>query len=235
MWCLDCRQDVPAVASTELGRFHCPRCKETVCDRVAVVLRHDRAHFKLPKYSAAARDSLKALPRSAGISATLPKKLDLWEVDEQLRHAARILGLTDPVPDAPVIRRLDSAHQGVAKRHRHRTRRRQIAGNPPSPGIFCGATGVLIWLGTAALACGGVLVGWAKYSGRLPLENIGLEILAAAMASLCIGVLLQIASVAPPSRSAVASRHRPHGGPPRMHQDKSYSRRQVGRHAGKMG
>jgi hypothetical protein len=46
-------------------------------------------------------------------------------------------------------------------------------------------------LGTAALVCGGVLLGWSLWSGRGELWNIGLPIAAAGLTSLLIGMLLQ--------------------------------------------
>jgi hypothetical protein len=55
---------------------------------------------------------------------------------------------------------------------------------------------LLIWaalsLGTAALVCGGILLGWSLLTGRGELWKIGLPIAAGGQISLLIGLLLQI-------------------------------------------
>ncbi len=61
------------------------------------------------------------------------------------------------------------------------------------PGTFIST---LIWaalsLGTAALACGGILLGWSLATGRNELWTVGLPIAVGGQISLSIGLVLQL-------------------------------------------
>jgi hypothetical protein len=99
------------------------------------------------------------------------------------------------------VSRLDPAHSTINPRHAtltpalrgSRSKSRSESRNVQSSGSFLG---MLIWialsLGTAALVCGGMLLGWSIIAGRNELWKMGLPIAAGGQIGLLIGLVLQL-------------------------------------------
>jgi len=175
MWCHQCREDVPALPSSDKPGVCCARCGATI-----------QSEF----FGAAASDP--------AIS------YDGWELDEQLRHIERILkpegflgglaaNLQDGLPEparfdlahaAADAGRVPSPHVGLTKRHQPSRKRRT------QRGTFWGAfTWMGLSLGTAAFACGGILLGWSMAAGRQELWNIGLPVALGGQIALMVGLV----------------------------------------------
>jgi hypothetical protein len=93
--------------------------------------------------------------------------------------------------------RHDPAHDALNPRHAPPIPVSQMRKSEIHSGSFAGSLlALLIWaalyLGTAALVCGGILLGWSLWTGRGELWKIGLPIAAGGQISLLIGLLLQI-------------------------------------------
>ncbi len=186
MWCVHCRQDVPAVPSAE-REYCCPRCGE--------VIRLDTHHcvHGLPK-----ADSRKKESPAAAEVAGRPPFYDGWEWDEELRHVQRALqigkapsGNAEPV-QRPAASRLDLPHAAAPGWHALVAGR---SGKKPKADAG-GVHGVLTWLallaGATGFACGGVLLGWSLATGRRELWNIGLPVALGGQIGLIVGLVLQL-------------------------------------------
>src|SRR3990172_1229032 len=112
MWCIDCRQDVPGLSAKDAGRYECPRCGGVVCDQMEAALPPVLASIK-----ALDRTEEPASPPAAPQHYDLaePPLLDTWELDEQLRHAARLLGLHTGDGAAPARLRSDPAQPAAPR------------------------------------------------------------------------------------------------------------------------
>ena len=148
------------------------------------------------------KTSSSAPPPASARAEEIPS-YDNWEFDDQLWHIAQALQV-DATPghrrekgDVRETTRHDRAHDALNPRHA-----------PPMPvshqrksdihsGSIAGSLlALLIWaalsLGTAALVCGGMLLGWSLWTGRGELWKIGLPIATGGQISLLIGLVLQI-------------------------------------------
>lgn len=191
MWCKQCQQDVPARNSGDDAALRCPRCEQLLRIQPA----DDTA------------TSAKSTADSASDTAQ-PPICDSWELDQQLREIGRTLGVGEFQPKAtpkfqPV--RLDAAHMPpsgpghhatappwhipVAQEHRRRRTGRKPARRASTSGTF---TWIAVSLGTMALVCGGVLLGWSIAAERPELWNLGLPIALGGQIGLLVGLLLQL-------------------------------------------
>jgi hypothetical protein len=120
--------------------------------------------------------------------------LDTWELDEQLRHTARLLGLNADADAALPRMRSDPAQPAAPGWHRaepHRTPRLKRARRPRSQSLLGLIGPVFTWLGTAALSCGGILVAWAEIALRPELQTVGLPIAAGGVMGLALGLVFR--------------------------------------------
>lgn len=228
MWCCHCGQDVRARTSAEAGRFECPRCKAAVCDRMATRVPPRRDP---PRKYQSSPPGIDPVPR-VGSGEREPPPLDLWECDEQLRHAARVLGLTGPGRGVAERKRFDLAHRAVMPSH-HAQLQPALGEHgpdmPPSLRMIWGAASLALWLGTVALTCGGVLLGLSVWGGREPLWAVGLPILSGGLCVLSAGALGRTACTQPVTELAATAELAGVG--PKTPQDGPHSRPPVDRHA----
>ncbi|MGA2798822.1 MAG: hypothetical protein ABSE63_14680, partial [Thermoguttaceae bacterium] len=188
MWCQHCQQDVPAIASSGERKFCCPRCGEAVGGQCP----SDAGAITPPSDS----------PPVSVCDEDMPS-YDCWEFDDQLWRIAQALQV-DTAPDHR--RKKGDVHEAIRHDQAHDALNPRHA--PPMPvshqrkskihrgGIGDSLLALLIWaalsLGTAALVCGGILLGWSLWTGRGELWKIGLPIAAGGQISLLIGLVLQI-------------------------------------------
>jgi len=215
MWCKQCRQDVPALASPNKGRFCCPRCGERLCADPA-------AAAPQPKAADAESDPS---AKHAPAATSHPPAYDLpdyddWELDDQLRHIERVLGTAKDRGrrGQRVLRRersrLDPPHAVVPPWHvaapaasaiSVKPARGRAPAGPAEGGVVLPA---LIWLalslGTMAFVCVGILLGWSLCTGRQELWTMGLPVAVCGQVALLVGLLLQLDRLWHHSRTAAA-------------------------------
>jgi len=191
MWCVHCRQDVPALPSAD-REYCCPRCGEAICRDA-----HHAAHGR-PKADSATKEPAAAAGAEV---AGLPPSYDGWELDEELRHVQRLLQIGKaPSHDADAIRRpaasrIDLPHAAAPGWHSpaagHSDKKRQAdLGDPGAvQGVF---TWLALLLGATSFVCGGILLGWSLATGRHELWTIGLPVALAGQIGLVIGLVLQL-------------------------------------------
>jgi len=187
MWCRQCQQDVPAIASSGERKFCCPRCGEAVGGQYPADTDAKTSSSDPPPASARAEE----------MPAT-----DCWELDERLWDIAQVLqvdtvgGHRRDKAGRGEVTRFDQAHEEI-KASGAVFNRGSMNTSKKTPGTLISSfISALIWaalsLGTAALVCGGVLLGWSLWTGRGELWSIGLPIAAGGQISLLIGLSLQI-------------------------------------------
>ena len=197
MWCIHCRQDVPARRSGDKQSLCCPRCGEILCAECTCV--SDATSSNEP-----VSDGVPVADRGATV-------FDNWETDEQLRHIERVLQSVktgsrsiDPVPPEPARRDVPHAgpptwHMSQAEKH-HRPKAKHT--------IAAVLSGLLIWsiflVGVVGFLGGVALLGWSMRSGRQDLWNVGLPATLIGQLALLTGLALQIQRLCRHNRAAVA-------------------------------
>jgi hypothetical protein len=158
---------------------------------------------------------------TASTAAQHPPGYDGWEIEEQLRHAFRVLG---PARSASKARkapaegpkfRVDARH-GMPGPHAKKVRRssrridRVVAVEEPRRRSSFGdlIVGFIVWsslsFGTMAIVCGLALLGWSAHTGQQELWKIGAPIVLGAQVALVVGLVLQLDRIWRDSRRAAA-------------------------------
>jgi len=212
MWCKQCGQDVPGIASPDRREFSCPRCRKVLYDG-----RSPRPSEPVPSggTDAAVMDNRPEGP-AAGVDDGPPIAYDGWELDEQLRHIDRVLsrakksGKRRGLAQTQGITRLDSAHAERSGRHG--------PGSPKSVSTRAQDTQpaesnlpVLIWtsllLGLMAFACGVALLIWSIIAGREDFWTIGVPVALGGQICLLSGLILQLDRLSNDNRRTAARLH----------------------------
>ncbi|MEN6449555.1 MAG: hypothetical protein ABFC96_03605 [Thermoguttaceae bacterium] len=203
MWCRQCRQDVPALASADKQTYCCPRCGETVCaqPRVAAI----QSDEMTPR-------DFEPVADDPGCSPEPAPAYDGWELGEQLRDIERALKTAkspgrkseSPANARPI--RLDSPH-GVMPPHvplaKPSPRRPRVVA--PSRGkATVAATWLAVALGTIGFVCGGILLSWSLVAGRHELWTIGLPTALGGQILLLVGLVFQLDRLWRENREAAA-------------------------------
>lgn len=197
MWCHNCGQDVPRVASPESGRMCCLRCGKPVGQEPSARSQRDSA----PVGDRAASD--------CDVPGRRPSGYDGWALDEDLRHVGRLLGTADRAerPRSKRRLRIDAAHDGPLGPHPHQGAR--AAKPAPGEGSVVGAlVGAIAWLtltlGLMTSTCGGVLLVWAAVARRSDLWDVGLPIALVGLLGLVVAMVLQLDRLAGDHRRTAA-------------------------------
>jgi len=143
---------------------------------------------------------------------------DPWEMDEQLRHIERVLARGKASDERcraahqAEVARLDSAHHTATSWHL------PPAGSfgharpeDDAVSLLAALTWTALSLGTMALFCGGILLGWSMLSGRAELWSVGLPIALGGQVALLVGLVMQLDRVFHASRDTSAQLHRVEG------------------------
>jgi hypothetical protein len=170
------------------------------------------AHSRRKKFERAA---------TASTSTQHPPAYDGWEIEEQLRHAFRVLGSAGNAAkkrkaamEEPKYR-VDAGHDMPsphAKRARRGSRRidRVVAVEEPRRQSSFGdrLVAFVVWsslsFGTMAVVCGLALLGWSAHTGQQELWKIGAPIILGAQVALVLGLVLQLDRIWRDSRRAAA-------------------------------
>lgn len=205
MWCKQCQQDVPGVATADGGRICCLRCGQPF---VAIA----DSPAPTPTGTEDQKPATEAPARTAAEVSAAPPCYDGWDLDEQLRHIERVLEAghgKNPIRSTPrpEAHRLDPPHGGPPAWHitpaaqPARRRRRRSTG-------AASAMGALAWialsLGTMSFLCGAILLGWSLVTGRQELWTLGLPITLGGQIALLVGLVFQLDRLWHDSRHAAA-------------------------------
>jgi hypothetical protein len=176
MWCRDCQQDVPGVASGEDSqRICCARCGSLM---------------KIPVETAETANS-GSTEADVIQDAVLPPLLDTWQMEDDLRESERLIRHL----------RFDSSHDNVSETPpqiplpafpttplRQQNRPRSTRRRRRSPWL----SWTTLSLGLMTFVCGGVLLGWSFATGRSDLWSLGMPLTMAGQAAMIMGLVLQM-------------------------------------------
>jgi hypothetical protein len=188
MWCSNCQQDVPGIASD--GQICCARCGGKLRSGADpnVAVSDERA--------ASGRGPAPDTP---------PVDLDNWEFDQDLRSAARLIRslrltgdidrepavspslLSDSLTGAPLV---DAPHAAVPSWHARPTQGEAQRPRRKRRGAFF--SWAMLSLGLMTFVCGAVLVGWSFFGGRSELWGLGLPLVLVGQAALIVGLVFQL-------------------------------------------
>jgi hypothetical protein len=192
MWCTNCGQDVPGIASKKReGSIVCTRCgsnmgvgAERETQPVSSQVRADPFDDDSPSVD-----------------------FGDWESEEDIRAAEhlvhRIKGQTGPkVAEDPQQSATNGYHDTVGPWHTQpkslpsrRAADTRPAGRAPEPNRVSRIAVFTATVGTMALLCGGGLLVWGYASGRNDLWSLGLPLTFGGQAALLLGIFLQVDSL----------------------------------------
>ena len=181
MWCKGCREDVPALPSSDKPGFCCARCGQSI-----------QADSTNAPDAALGYDGWELDEQLRHIDRVLhPKQTNDAQNDELVRREAS---------------RFDLPHAAAAPWHVPTAPRspRKPAKPTAERGSFVGTMAwIALSLGTASFVGGAILLGWSLFSGRQELWNAGLPMALGGQVALLIGLVLQLDRLWHDSRSAV--------------------------------
>jgi hypothetical protein len=212
MWCRQCQQDVPVLASSEEGKSCCPRCG---LDLSIVPIKRKTEQV------VSSEDSLPAAPTysSAGFGD--------WNADEQLQRIERELRINKKRPLRQTAEsvgkrtRIDSAHADLT--HGHCSKQVRVKSSNASkrgrtnsddrspkkksaPGRDSALLAFLTWtailLGVATLMGGGIALGCSVIGSRPDFWNYGLPFIVGGQIVLLVGLVMQLDRVWRDNRAA---------------------------------
>lgn len=194
MWCHNCGQDAPRVASPETGRQCCLRCGKPVGQEPSA-----QPHSAGPRAADTHEKGRADELGSSDAARRRPSSYDGWELDEELKHIGRLLGGSARSATGSgraagqTHRRFDAAHPTAALHH-HVGRARRSASADFDLGTA--ALGAMVWgaltLGLMASACGGVLLLWSAVLQRDDLWSIGLPVAMVGLLALAVALVMQL-------------------------------------------
>ncbi len=211
MWCSDCQQDVPGVASNDDdGRICCARCAGSISSGIGPLPEKTPAEVDSDE-AVAVSDSLAEEPEpaeAAGVNQP-PTVINDWQFEEELQAVDRLLrslrsagvitGTTEAVSER--LAAVDAAHATAPEWHLPTARSpkkppsnsasdsKQKKSRGPIHGLI---TWTLLSLGTMTFVCGAVLLGWAYAASRDQLWSIGMPLTLGGQALLLISLLFQL-------------------------------------------
>lgn len=199
MWCPQCRQDVPGIASGPVGKLCCVRCRAMV-----------------------ERSTSSTSTTSSPAPAQFPSEEFRTDVDiaEQLEALERLTwDLGDDMapsnwPEAMVGDRTPSAFSGrhglldQAHKQLRGWHRQGAEGIPPGFSLIrLGRKSLAGWLmlsfGLTSFFCGAVLLTWSLFGNRPDLWTIGVPITLAGQVGLLLGVVLALDRLGHQNRQTV--------------------------------
>ena len=187
MWCSNCQQDLPAIATPDDDKVRCTVCRQEITPREAA----ERSKPSVNNVPLAADNVPAAVPEWAFVERP-PIDFEVWRWDDDLLEAERLLqtykssSSAGPSARAAVnvrTKRVDASHFPSSAIIRS-------AGRTPSRFAFL-AWGVLS-LGVMAFVFGGALLGWSIWTGRQQLWTLGLPFALGGQAALILGLVLQL-------------------------------------------
>lgn len=204
MWCSTCQRDVPAV-SRPGGGLRCTRCERDLDSGTS-----EQPTAAMPgalKLETRAKNTLDAALRGSALADAD------WKLEADVRGVQRLVhslrgrtnrDLPHTALPAPHPCALGSASprdlsEGIAA-----ARANPSAPAPGSSAIH-GVGWLLVAIGLAIFACGGVLLGWSLATGREDLWPLGMPLALIGQAGLVLGLVLQLDGLWATNRKAAAA------------------------------
>jgi hypothetical protein len=193
MWCSNCRQDVPAIATPDDGKVRCTKCRQQIASKSAGRSDPLASASKTPDESPA--DETKGeIPAWAFVERP-PIDIDAWQWDEDLLEAERLVRAYGPTREAPASQTAEHRHSTTPTARVDRAHARDTApkrtASLRSP-KFAFLSWAVLSLGVMALVFGGVLIGWSFWSGQQQFWTLGLPFTLGGQAGLILGLVLQL-------------------------------------------
>jgi len=211
MWCSNCQQDVPGIASAEHdGTMCCAVCRVPVSG-TGEISQDDPGTDNASTPDASAD--------VASLETTNEWRFDDWELDEDLRAAERltekIRGHEPSSVAAPgMVDPSDPTHATISNWHTHMQHPpalpsaplvEQAAKSTPKKRPASPLAWLSLSLGMMAFVCGGVLLAWAFATGRGDLWALGLPLALGGQAAILVGVIFQMDGLWRTNRETSAS------------------------------
>jgi hypothetical protein len=197
MWCKNCRQDTPGIATPETGVVHCAKCRQELTEP---------SGGESP--SKAEESNIGVVPEWAFVESP-PLDLDSWQWDSDLHEARRLVRSFGSMHERHAAKRADQPPKPWVpprdpSREPARTPPAKRTAKPRSLAIQFLAWSALS-LGIMALVFGGVLLAWSCWSGHQKLWTLGLPFALGGQAALILGLVLQLDGVWQSSRDAATA------------------------------
>ena len=187
MWCSNCRQDVPAIATPEDGRVRCTKCHQEI---IAKGAGRTEPTKEVPVPAA---ESSTEVPAWAFVERP-PVDLDSWRWDEDLLEAERLVRSLGPMREA--IASEPAAARNIAAPITRFDRPTREVSTKSAPQLrsprFAFVSWAVMSLGVMALVFGGVLLGWSSWTGLQQFWTLGLPFTLGGQAALILGLVLQL-------------------------------------------
>lgn len=201
MWCPECRQDVPGIASGATGKICCVRCRAPL-----------PSTGKSKPLSNETRDDAPSTASTPSPDAELVAHLDAldrltaWDFGEDLSPIDLTqLEMADLEVEVPYRRQgsFDQPHPALRGWHRSGPN-----ATPASHGFFrFSRRSLLGWTlltcGLASFFCGAALLTWSLFGERSELWTIGVPITLAGQVGLLLGVVLALDRLGQQNRQTV--------------------------------
>lgn len=200
MWCPQCRQDVPGIASGPTAKLCCVRCRTPVeRNKVASGIAGDLGGTK---------STADGLPNEVDIAAHMEalERLSSWDFGEELSSDGwppAAAEDSEAEVSAQRLGLLDAAHAELRGWHR--------SGAHPAPSgmglLRVGRKPLAGWLllscGLASFFCGATLLTWSLFTNRPDLWTLGVPITLAGQVGLLLGVVLALDRLGHQNRQTV--------------------------------
>jgi hypothetical protein len=220
MWCQNCRQEVPGIASGNASGRNCARCGGILARHFTSPLTSDYVGLRQTA------DHGVELDQKASVAAAIEADVDDWALDlemqrmrrlvhaaahDPLSHARPLAGpFSGAVPtvfngalqfDSPHAHSSGSPHGDIARFAAHSSAK--AADRRAGQRRMSAVTWSLLSLGLMAFVCGGVLLGWSLLADRADLWTFGVPIAWGGQLALLLGFLLRIDLLGDANRQTV--------------------------------
>ena len=193
MWCANCHEDVPAIASAGEAAC-CARCGQALEDASGAT--SIESIFEMGEWGVeldTKADSATAVSEASAIE-------DDWALEQELKRLSRRIG--EPLTTPPVERsfaqhsslleptwRIDQAHLAVP------TTKSPPPAEEQNEKRHSPIAWLIMSLGLMTFMCGAVLLGMALFGGRSHLWGLGMPMTLAGQFGLLLGLVLQMDSL----------------------------------------
>jgi hypothetical protein len=195
MWCSNCQQDVPAIATPDDDKVRCTKCRQEIAPRGSERLQLDFSEPSTPE-PVRSDETPGTVPEWAFVERP-PIDFNAWRWDEDLFEAERLLRVYGSAPSHHFAQRSPRGSRATGS---HASRVHHAAPRPVAPPTraqrrsprFAFFAWAALSIGVMAGVFGGVLLGWSVWSGKQQLWTLGLPFALGGQAALLIGLVLQL-------------------------------------------
>lgn len=212
MWCSTCQQDVPAAPDSRGENLDCPRCGETINNRLTP--------DELLRVAEVSDHGLELETIQFGEPGP-PLRWDNWELDDTLRRAdwmTRDQANPSAAEERPAGAWLEPFHRAAQAAAENNTsefsrlvRGSSHSGPPEQDGGGTGLSFLAMSLGLVSFACGAALLVWSLVEERPELWDFGLPAALAGQFLLLVGIILRMERLSGGRQGGSTSKNGAHG------------------------